>query len=189
MHIPFSNMVKFQFLSLFLVDSLSHSVATNFVLLLCQFVAFSHFVIRRVINIINNIFTLCEFSHQADGFSLELEWQQSSSSLQDSSQYSGRSKQCSNLDRLESTADFQLFQLPFQAFRCCSKHVIDNWYQRHPHFPQPSQFSGKVQVLVFLSRSLISTLWSFGTAKSNRGLFLFLCFFFFFVYYQKSCSS
>ena len=36
----------------------------------------------------------------ADGFPLESEWQQVSSSLQDSSQYSGQSKQCCCLDGL-----------------------------------------------------------------------------------------
>ena len=36
----------------------------------------------------------------ADGFSLEIEWQQVSSSLQDSSQYSGRPQQCCRLDSL-----------------------------------------------------------------------------------------
>ena len=40
----------------------------------------------------------------ADGLSLESEWQQVSSSLQDSSQYSGRSQQYCSLDCLHSSS-------------------------------------------------------------------------------------
>ena len=46
----------------------------------------------------------------ADGLSVELEWQQVSSSLQDSSQYSGRSQKCSSLDGIHSSANFQVLQ-------------------------------------------------------------------------------
>ena len=42
----------------------------------------------------------------ADGFSLEFEWQQVSSSLQDSSQDSGRSQQCCRLDSLYPSANY-----------------------------------------------------------------------------------
>ena len=44
-----------------------------------------------------------------DGLSLEFEWQQVSSSLQDSSQYSDRCKQYCSLNGLDSSSDFQLF--------------------------------------------------------------------------------
>ena len=44
----------------------------------------------------------------ADGLLLEFEWQQVSSSLQDSSQYSGRSQYCCSLDGLHSSSYFQL---------------------------------------------------------------------------------
>ena len=46
----------------------------------------------------------------ADGLSLESEWLQVSSSLQDSSQYSGRFQQCCHLDGLPSAANFQILQ-------------------------------------------------------------------------------
>ena len=46
----------------------------------------------------------------ADGFSQEFKWQQISSSLQDSSQDSGRSQQCCHLDSLYSFANFQVLQ-------------------------------------------------------------------------------
>ena len=42
----------------------------------------------------------------AHGFSLESEWQQVSSSLQDSSQYSDRSQQCCSLDGFHSFSYF-----------------------------------------------------------------------------------
>ena len=42
----------------------------------------------------------------ADGFSLEFEWQQVSSSLQ----YSGRPQQCCRLDSLYPSANFQVLQ-------------------------------------------------------------------------------
>ena len=45
----------------------------------------------------------------ADGLTLEFEWQQVSSSLQDSSQYYGRSQKCSSLNGLHSSANFQVF--------------------------------------------------------------------------------
>ena len=44
----------------------------------------------------------------ADGCSLKFEWQQVTSSLQDSFQYSGRSQQCSSLDCLHSSSYFQI---------------------------------------------------------------------------------
>ena len=58
------------------------------------------------------LFTPLEFltSVLADGFSLEFEWQQVSSSLQDSSRDSGRSQQCSRLDSLYPSANFQVLQ-------------------------------------------------------------------------------
>ena len=45
-------------------------------------------------------------SELTDGFLLEFEWQQIFSSLQDSSQYSSLSAQCSSLDGLHSSSYF-----------------------------------------------------------------------------------
>ena len=47
-------------------------------------------------------------SASADGFSQEFEWHQVSSSLQDSSQYSGRLQLCCRFDGLHSSAKFQI---------------------------------------------------------------------------------
>ena len=58
------------------------------------------------------LFTFWEFftSALADGLSLEFEWQQVSSSLEDSLQDSGRSQQCCSLDGPHSSSNFQVFQ-------------------------------------------------------------------------------
>ena len=55
----------------------------------------------------------CDFFTQVfvNGFSPE--WQQVSSGLQDSSQYSGRSQQCCNLDGLDSSSNFQCLSFAF----------------------------------------------------------------------------
>ena len=50
----------------------------------------------------------------ADGLSLEFEWQQVSSSIQDSSQYSGRSQQCYSLDGPHSSSNFHVLQSLYQ---------------------------------------------------------------------------
>ena len=68
-------------------------------------------IIRFIHLIIIIIHSLGLFtSALVDGFSLESEWQQVSLSLQDSSQYSGRSQYCCRLDGLHPSANFQLLQ-------------------------------------------------------------------------------
>ena len=49
----------------------------------------------------------------ADGLSVNSKWQQVSSGVQDSSEYSDRSQQCCNLDDLDSSSDFQFYQSSF----------------------------------------------------------------------------
>ena len=55
-------------------------------------------------------FTPLQFftSEVADGFSLVFEWQQVSSSLQDSSRDSGRSQQSCHMDSIYTSANFQV---------------------------------------------------------------------------------
>ena len=67
---------------------------------------------------------------------MKSEWQQVSSGLQDSSQYSSQSQQCFNLDGLDLSPDFQLFQSPFQAFWDHLKSTNYNWYHPHLYVPQ-----------------------------------------------------
>ena len=54
-----------------------------------------------------------EFS---DGLSLGSKRQQVSLSLQEPSNYSGRSQGCSSLDGVDSSSDFQIFLISLQAF-------------------------------------------------------------------------
>ena len=88
-----------------------------------------------------------------NGFSLEFEWQQVSSSLQDSSQYFGRSQQCYSLDSLHSSSYFQVLQPLYQSFGDCTKCTNYNWYHHHFHVPQFFLFPSKVKVLIFLFTS------------------------------------
>ena len=81
---------------------------------------------------------------------MEFEWQQVSSSLQDSSQYSSQSKQCCSLDGLHLSSHFQVVQSLNQSFRDCTKSTNYNWHHHHFHVQLFFQFSSKVLVLVSL---------------------------------------
>ena len=80
--------------------------------IILEIYCFSGWYILCPFIIIIIIITPLEFftSVLADGFSLEFEWQQVSSSLQDSSQYSGRPQHCCRLDSLYLSANFQVLQ-------------------------------------------------------------------------------
>ena len=90
-----------------------------------------------------------------DGLSLEIEWQQVSSSLQDSSQYS---------DLFHSSSYFQPLQSLYQSFGDCTKSTNYNWYKRHFNFPQ--FFFKRSRYLSFFSFYFNFILWSAATAKS-----------------------
>ena len=86
MHTLFVRMVKYKLLALFPVDHLPLPV-------MCSLIHFCANIRHLLIIIIVIIYSLVFFtSALADGFSLEFEGQQISSSLQDSSQYSGCSQ-------------------------------------------------------------------------------------------------
>ena len=80
----------------------------------------------------------------ADGLSLEFEWQQVSS-LQYSSQCSGRFQQYCSLDGFHTSSKSLC-----QSFGDCTKSANYNWYHHNFHVPQFLQFSGKVKVLISL---------------------------------------
>ena len=86
----------------------------------------------------------------ADGFSLELEWQKVSSSLQDSSQYSGRSQQCYSVKGLGSFSDFQLL---WSLWSATSTDIPD------PHSPLLPIVHRIWQVLRATSRILTELLY------------------------------
>ena len=69
-----------------------------------------HFIHSFVSSLILLLLLLEFITALADGILLEFEWQQVSSSPQDSSQYSGRSQQCCSLDGLHSSSNFQILQ-------------------------------------------------------------------------------
>ena len=58
------------------------------------------------------------------GLSLESGWEQISSGLQDSPEYSSRTLQCCGLDDLDSSSDFQFLQSPFLTVKNRYKHTV-----------------------------------------------------------------
>ena len=83
----------------------------------------------------------------ADGFSLEFEWHQVSSSHQDTSQYSDRSEHCCSLYFLYFSSYIQVLQFTYPSFGDRTKSINYNWY----NVPQITfQFPSKIQILLFL---------------------------------------
>ena len=105
---PITNgmIVPFMFHSFF--NSLARSRYLSFFSHSFSFILLSAGIIIIIVIIPCQFFTLT----LADDLSLEPMRQLVSSSLRDSSQYSGRSKKCCSLDSLGSSSDFQLFRLP-----------------------------------------------------------------------------
>ena len=99
-------------LYIFLVFRLLSPVRSDLLLFCLFYSCCLFFFVRTHIPAPLLLFTPLEFftSVLADGFSLKLEWQQVSSSLQDSSQDSSRSQQCCRLDSLYPSANFQVLQ-------------------------------------------------------------------------------
>ena len=100
-------------------------------------------------------FTPLEFftSVLADGFSLEFEWQQVSSSLQDLSQYSGRPQQCCRLDSLHPSVIIIIIIIySLRVF-----HIGVSWWL----------FTGVwVTASLLKSAGLVSGFWPFSTMLS-----------------------
>ena len=132
------------------------------------------------------LYTLLEFFTSAltDGLTLEFEWQQVSSSLQDSSQDSAALSNA--VVRIVSTRPpISKSSRPFNNSFCyCAKRTNHNWHNRYFHVPQLFQFSSNSKFLSFFSLSFRFILWSAGTAKST-----ILQIFSFFVDYYEVWSS
>ena len=113
-------------------------------------------------------FTSCEFfiPMLAGGLSLESEWLHAFSGLQDSSEYSNQSQQCSRLNGLNSSSDFQFHQSFFQAFGGHFKFTNYNWHHHHPYVTHFFYFPDKYLSIFLLS--FIFTLLSSGMEKSTR---------------------
>ena len=128
-HIPFVRVIKLLFLAQLSVDHLTQPVISSRILFFANLlhlliVSWSFHLYHHITDIScfvvfiilinnnnNNIYSLEFFtSALADGFSWEIELQQVSSSLQESSQYSGRLQFCCCLDGLHLAANFQIFK-------------------------------------------------------------------------------
>ena len=145
------------------------------------------------ITCIINIYSLQVFFTPAlaDGFSQECEWMQVSSSLQNSSQYSGRYQPCCSLDGLHSSSYFKVFEYWYQSFGGCTKSTNYNSYNRHLHDPL---FFFSIPLKgwrTYTSFRFISMLFSCpaGQQSSQFGKFPFFFFFFFFTYYKVWSSG
>ena len=172
-------MVKFKFLAHFPVDHLAHPVVSSLVLLRCQFAAFAYYVID---GLLLSLLFFCKFFSQAlaDGLSVESEWQQLSSSLQDSSKYSGRFQQCCSLDGLHSLSYF--LQYLYHSFGDSTKSTNYKWYKRRFYIPPNFQLLIKVLVLIFL---FIFFQFYSVVSKENKVHYSAssLCFFCFFLFF------
>ena len=128
-------------------------------------------------------FTPLEFftSVLTDGFSLEFEWQHVCSSLQDSSQDSGRSQQCCRLDSLYSSRPFNnpLVIVPNAPITIGT--IVTFIFHSFLNSLARSRY------LSFISLSFRFILWSAGTAMST--ILQILLFFFFFADYYEVWSS
>ena len=71
----------------------------------------------------------------ADSFPLVFEWHQVSSSLQDYSQYSGRSQKRRNLDGLHPSSYFLVLHFFYQSFGDCTERTNYKGHNRHFHVP------------------------------------------------------
>ena len=131
---------------------------------LCTFIClFSsetlEYIIREIITIIKFILWDFFLSVLADGFSMEFEWQQVLSSLQDSSQYSVHSQWCYNLDSLHPSHNFQVVWCLYQSFCDCTKSTNYNWYNRHFHVPQFFKSLARSRYFPHFLHSFNFTLW------------------------------
>ena len=107
---------------------------------------------ENFVRLIIIIFTPWEFFTSAltDSLLQESGWQQISASVQDSSQYSGRSPQYSSLDYLDSSSNFSVLESFYQSFSDCTKSTNYNLYNRHFQVLQVFHFSSKIEVFILL---------------------------------------
>ena len=132
-HMPFVHMVKLNLLTQFPVDHFFHPVMSSVTIFLFWFI---------ILILLTWVFFTPAL---ADGFHQGSEWQQVSSSLQVSSQYSGRSQQCQSLDGLHLSSYFQVLQSLYQSFGGCTERTNYNWYHCYLHVPWLFQFWKKAK--------------------------------------------
>ena len=113
----------------------------------------------------------------ADGFPLRFEWQQISSNLQDTSQYSVRSQKCYSLDVFHSSFYFQVLQSCTNYLVTVLSALIANYITVIFMF---HSFLSSLVKSMYLSLFLLwlsFTLWSAWTTKVTVFQFLYLLFF------------
>ena len=104
------------------------------------------------------MFTPLEFftSVLADGFSLEFKWQQVSSSLQDSSQDSGRSQQCCRLDSLYPSAKFIIIIIiVINSLELFTSALADGFYWSLSDSKSPQVFRTLLSILAVLNNAVV----------------------------------
>ena len=114
----------------------------------------------------------------ADGFPLRFEWQQISTNLQDTSQYSVRSQKCYSLDGFHSSFYFQVLQSCTNYLVTVLSALIANYITVIFMF---HSFLSSLVKSMYLSLFLLwlsFTLWSAWTTKVTVFQFLYLLFFF-----------
>ena len=127
----------------------------------------------------NYYITSCEFFTPAwsgSGLFLELEWQQVSSGLQDSSQYSGRFQQCHLLDVLDFPLISNYSNVLFKPLEIVPWASTTTGITITFDIPQVFLFSGKVQVIVYLFAFFYFhsvVLWNGKIHKRSNSLFVF----------------
>ena len=78
--------------------------------LICRIIIIIITLLWELIIIIITLFWELFIPASAEDFSMEFEWQQINSNLQDSSKYSGRSYNCCSLNRFNLSSNFWVFQ-------------------------------------------------------------------------------
>ena len=150
------------------VDHFPHRVMSSLILFLHKITAFAYHVIDRFISITTLLllFTPWEFFTRvlADGLSLEFEWQQVSSSLQDSSQYSWMISTRLPTSKSPSHFNHRLVTVPKTPITIV---MIVTFI-----FYNFSNSLARLRYLYFFLLSLSFILWSAVTAKSTIFLFL-----------------
>ena len=117
-----------------------------------------------------------------DSFPQNSKWQQGSSCVQDTSQYSDTSQQYCSLDGLHSSSYFQVLQSLYQYFGNCNKHTNNNWYHCYLHILHFFFFSSLARYR-YLSLFWIFSVLPYGQPERQSPLFGRFTFFFSFFFF------
>ena len=154
---------------LYILDCLVFSFAGIYPWFFCsQFTPWLHYSYYY-----NYYLTPLEFftSELADGSSLEFEWQQVSSNLQNSSQDFGRSYQCCRLDSLYLSANFQVLQASSKVEVLILLFTFLQIYSVVRRDSKVYNFADSLFFFFFIRSGLLAGIrWSVCILKSHRSL-------------------